>query len=283
MRKRLRATIEGAFPDEGSIGAYNSFDIIGDIAVTKVPKPSTEKAGIIAETIMKKHRNVKAVFTQETAVSGVFRLRSLTYVGGENRTCTVHKENGCRFKVDLEKCYFSPRLCGERRRIASLVQQNETVVNMFAGVGCFSILIAKRQPMAKVYSIDINPVAVEFMKENIRLNRVYGKVVPLLGDTKEIIQNQLQHSADRVLMPLPEKAFDYLSTALSVLKPSGGWIHLHVFEHATKTEDPTEKVKQKVKSALDILGVRFVVSVVRVVRSIGPNWWQLVADVQVTC
>ena len=120
------------------------------------------------------------------------------------------------------------------------------------------------------------------MQENIRLNRVYGKVVPLLGDSKEIIEKQLQQSADRVLMPLPEKAFESLPVAVSVLKASGGWIHLHAFEHATKTEDSAEKVKQKVKETLTASGVKFEVPFVRVVRSTGPNWWQLVADVQVS-
>ena len=266
---------------EDAAGVYSAFDIVGDIAITKLPSPSNVDARVAAEAIMNRHKKVKAVFVQEGAVTGDFRLRSLTHVAGENRTRTIHKESGCSFAVDVEKCYFSPKLSGERLRIAQLVQPNETVVNMFAGVGCFSILIAKRQPTAKVYSIDINPVAVEFMRENVRLNRVYRKVVPLLGDAKEIILSRLPHCADRVLMPLPEKAFEYLPCAISDLKPAGGWIHLHAFEHAAKTEDPSEKVKQKVKDIFGGLGVKFEVPFVRVVRSTGPNWWQLVADIHV--
>jgi tRNA (guanine37-N1)-methyltransferase len=279
LRKRLRKTLAHAFPAEGSVGVYNAFDIIGDIAITKVPKPSTVGARDIAEAIMKRHRNVKAVFVQDTGVRGDFRLRSLVHVAGENRTRTVHKESGCSFAVDVEKCYFSPRLSHERLRIAQLVQPDETLVNMFAGVGCFSIMIAKRQPTAKVFSIDINPAAVQFMQENIKLNRVFNKVVPLLGDSTEIVKTQLQHCADRVLMPLPEKAYGYLPCAVSALKLSGGWIHIHAFEHATKTENPAEKVKQKVKEKLDASGVAFEIPFVRVVRNTGPNWWQLVADV----
>ncbi len=269
------------FPAEGSVGIYNAFDIIGDIAITKLPNSSQASAKSLAEAIMNRHRNVKAVFLQDSPVTGDFRLRSLVHVAGENRTRTVHKESGCSFAVDVEKCYFSPRLSHERLRIAQLVQPDETVVNMFAGVGCFSLIIAKRQPTAKVFSIDINPTAVQFMQENIRLNRVFNKVVPLLGDSKEIIEDQLQRCADRVLMPLPEKAYEYLPCAVSALKPSGGWIHIHAFEHATKNENPTEKVTQKVKKELDALDVHFEVPFIRVVRSTGPNWWQLVADVHV--
>ncbi len=277
MRKRLRSTLT-----LGTASVYNSFDIIGDIAITKLPDPSTTNAKAAGEAIMKVHRNVKAVFAQTSAVAGDFRLRSLRHIAGKNRTRTLHRESGCVFSVDLQECYFSPRLSHERLRIAELVQPSETVVNMFAGVGCFSIVIAKHSQAAKVYSIDVNPIAVEFMQENVRLNRVYGKVVPLLGNSKEIIEKQLQWSADRVLMPLPEKAFEYLPVAVSALKPSGGWIHLYAFEHTTKTENPAEKVKWKVQEAFGGLGVGFAIPLVRVVRSTGPNWWQLVADVEVS-
>ena len=279
LRKRLRKTLAET-DSADSTGVYSSFDIIGDIAVTKIPSYATIGAEQIADAIMKRHKNIKTVFLQKTGVHGDFRLRGLTHVAGENRTCTIHKESGCAFKVDVEKCYFSPRLSGERMRIAQLVSPEETVINMFAGVGCFSIIIAKHAKSAKIYSIDVNPVAVQFMTENIRLNRLYGKVVPLLGDAKTIIEKQLEGCADRVLMPLPEKAFAYLPCAVSALKPSGGWIHVHTFEHAAKTENPAEKAKQKVEKALDGLGVSFEVPVVRVVRSTGPNWWHLVAYVK---
>jgi tRNA (guanine37-N1)-methyltransferase len=109
----------------------------------------------------------------------------------------------------------------------------------------------------------------------------YGKVTPLLGDSKEIINNLLQHVADRVLMPLPVKALGYLPCAVSALKKSGGWIHYYGFEHAAKKESPTEKAKLKVAKELEALGVDFEVTLVRVVRSTGPNWFQLVADIHV--
>jgi tRNA (guanine37-N1)-methyltransferase len=167
-------------------------------------------------------------------------------------------------------------------RIASLVEPGETIVNMFAGVGCFSIVIAKHVNNVKVYSIDINPVAIEFMKENVRLNRVYGSVLPILGDSKHVIRDQLQRCADRVLMPLPEKAFEYLPVAVSALKRTGGWIHVHAFEHVSKAEKIPEGLKQDLSKVFNRLDVSFDVCAVKVVRSTGPNWWQLVADVHVS-
>jgi tRNA (guanine37-N1)-methyltransferase len=171
------------------------------------------------------HRNVQAVFAQESSVKGEYRLRKLTCIGGENRTHTQHKEAGCIFSVDLASCYFSPRLQGERQRIARLIQPNEVVVNMFAGVGCFSILIAKQMPSATVYSIDINPQAFTFMQKNIQLNNVHRQVTPMLGDAKPLIENDLQAGADRVLMPLPEKALDYFPLrSLHSSPPGAGYM-----------------------------------------------------------
>jgi tRNA (guanine37-N1)-methyltransferase len=282
LGKKLRETFAEALPMKGGVSVYSAFDIVGDIAIIKTPTDSVVSAVVVAEAILSRHGNVKTVFLQDTRVHGDFRLRGLTYVTGEKRTCTVHKELGCSFEVDIKKCYFSPRLSGERIRIASLVKQGETVVNMFAGVGCFSILIAKRVATARVYSIDINPVAIKFMTENIRRNRVYPRVVPLEGDAKSIVQTQLLGCADRVLMPLPEKALEYLPIAVSALKTTGGWIHVHVFEHAAKTENPVEKAKLKVTQTLTELKVNFEVPLVRIVRRTGPNWFQLAADVHLS-
>jgi tRNA (guanine37-N1)-methyltransferase len=213
---------------------------------------------------------------------GDFRVRDLRLLAGEEKTSTKCKESGCVFAVDVEKCYFSPRLSHERLRIASLVKSGETVVNMFSGVGCFSIIIAKTVSQTKVFSIDVNPVAVQYMEENVRINRVYGKVIPLFGDSKDIIDAQLQGKADRVLMPLPEKALEYLPYAVSALKKSGGWIHYYDFQHAAGNEKPVEKTQLKVAQKLDSLGVGYVFAFSRVVRSTGPNWYQTALDIQVT-
>jgi tRNA (guanine37-N1)-methyltransferase len=214
LRKRLRKNLSSVLSPEDLVNVYNSYDVVGDIAIFRLPYASCKNAQEIAEAIMSVRRSVKTVLAQVSPVAGEFRLRRLSHVAGENRTITVHRESGCLFFVDLEKCYFSPRLSHERSRIAKLIEPNETVVNMFAGVGCFSIIIAKQTNTAKVFSIDVNPAAIQFMRENIRLNRVYSKVIPLLGDSKTIVERRLQHMADRVLLPLPEKAFEYLPSAL---------------------------------------------------------------------
>jgi tRNA (guanine37-N1)-methyltransferase len=240
LRKRLREKLTVDLPQQELKQIYDSFDIIGDIAIFKVANESTN-AEAVAKQILAIHKGVKTVFVQTSPVAGDFRVRQLRLVAGESKTISRYKEAGCIFSVDVEKCYFSPRLSYERRRVASLVGNGEIVVNMFSGVGCFSILIGKTVEKTKVFSIDVNPTAFHFMEENIRINRLFSKVVPILGDSKDIIQNRLIGSVDRVLMPLPELALQYLPYALAALKPTGGWIHYYDFQHAIDKENLRKK------------------------------------------
>jgi len=281
MRKNLKSLLAGKLePCEHKL-LYKSYDIVGDIAVIRVPESLKQRGEIIAEAIMQTHKRVKAVWRQVSPVSDDFRLRELEWIAGGKKTDTVHKEHGCLFKVNLEKCYFSPRLSYERVRIAQYVQPGEVIVNMFAGVGCYSIIIARRSKAEKIYSIDINPIAVYCMQENIGLNKVEGQVVPVEGDAKKVVEEKLRNIADRVIMPLPERAYEYLDSAVLALKPTGGWIHYYDFEHAKKGQDPVEKIELKVSEKLRRLGVDFKVAFKRIVRTTGPNWYQVVLDMLV--
>ncbi|MCW4000181.1 MAG: class I SAM-dependent methyltransferase family protein [Candidatus Bathyarchaeota archaeon] len=281
MRVRLKEKLAGALPPQQLNKIYSAFDIIGDIAVIKTVDGDPQNAQAAAKQIMATHKGIKTVLLQTGAVGGSHRTRKLVVLAGEDKTVTRYKEAGCVFSVDLDKCYFSPRLSHERLRIASQVSPRETVVNMFAGVGCFSIIIAKSSPQTKVYSIDLNPAAYQSMVENVRVNRVYSRVIPMLGDAKQIAEGTLRGVADRVLMPLPELALEYLPAAVAALKREGGWIHLYHFEHAVGDEDPAEKTERKVAAKLCELGVHYMFACSRVIRSTGPNWYQTVLDIQV--
>jgi tRNA (guanine37-N1)-methyltransferase len=282
MRGNLRTLLKDKLePDELRL-LYTSYDIVGDIAVVRVPENLALRTQTIAEALLQTHKQVKTVLRQISPVAGDFRLRDLEWVAGEKKTETVYKESGCLFKVDLEKCYFSPRLSYERMRIAKLTQPNEVIVNMFAGVGCYSIIIAKHSCPKKIYSIDINPAAIRFLKDNARLNRVETRVLPILGDAKETIETRLQRVADRVIMLLPEKAYEYVETALQALKPNGGVIHYYDFEHSAKDENAIEKTGKKVSEKLKTLGVVFYILSSRIVRTTGPNWHQVALDIKIS-
>jgi len=281
MNGDLKTLLKGKLSLEELASVYKSYDIIGDIAIIRIPEKLLPHSETIAEALMHQHKHVKAVWRQSSPVSGVFRLRKLEWIAGGKETETVYKEHTCLFKVDIKECYFSPRLAFERMRVASLVKDKEVVLNMFAGVGSYSIIIAKHSKAAKVYSIDINSTAVKYLRENALLNKMVNRVIPIEGDAETIIRRNLKNVADRVLMPLPEKAYEYIDSALLAIKSQGGWIHYYDFEHARKLENPIEKVEMKVAEKLQQKKADFDLPYSRLVRQTGPNWYQVAVDIQV--
>jgi tRNA (guanine37-N1)-methyltransferase len=275
----LEKLLAGKMSEEEIHAVYRSYDIAGDIAVIKVPDNLREKRTLIAEAVMAANRSVKSVLGQVSPVSGEYRVRELEWILGERRTEATYRENGCVFKVDLAKAYFSPRLSHERLRIAKLVQPGEVVVNMFAGVGPFSIVIAKHSEASRIYSIDVNPEALKYMRENITLNKMGNRIVPLLGDAKEVVEREPKGVADRVIMPLPEKASEYLDAAIEASKLGNSWLHYYEHVHI-QSGDPVETVKDRLSQLLRDRGIAHEFSAGRIVRDVGPRWYQVVIDMQ---
>jgi len=258
----------------------SSFDIIGTIAIIKIPESLTSKRKLIADALIEEIKPVKSVFCQVSAIEGDYRLRKLELISGENSPITVYKEHGCTFKVDVINTYFSPRLSTERLRIAQLTEPNEVVVNMFGGVGTFSIIISRYNKSAKVYSIDSNPIAIDICKQNIEINKLRGNVFPVLGDAEQEIHKGLKGIATRVLMPLPEKARDFVDAAVSSLENGSGMIHY--FCHVGADNKKTAIQNGVMDTSESFSKFNHTIRNVRVVREVGPRFYQIVSDVLVT-
>jgi tRNA (guanine37-N1)-methyltransferase len=200
----------------------------------------------------------------------------LELIQGDKKTETEYKENGCKFIVDVEKAFFSPRLSTERERISNLVNNDDVIINMFGGVGMFSLLAAKKKACT-VYNIDINPVASKLCEQNIKLNKLKGKVISLNGDAAKIIREKLKNKADRVLMLLPERSDEFLDIAISSLK-NDGVIHYYSHIHAEKKQDAP---KLSEEHFLNINKTRAEIITSRVVRPIGPRFYQTAVDVKI--
>ena len=273
----LKQALAGLLSESELNELYSGFDVVGDIALIKIPDSLQAKRNLIGQTILQKIKPVKVVLMQSGPVSGEYRIRKLEHIAGEDRTSTIYKEHSCTFLVDVAKAYFSPRLSTERLRISKLVKEGERVLNMFAGVGIYSIIIAKVQPECETVSIEINPDAQKNAIENAMINKVSQRVTAILGDAKEVIKNGGIGKFDRVLMPLPESAVEYLKDAISVLKASGGWIHYYTHIHAENKEGATSNSE---KDLLERLQGRGKIKFTKVVREVGPKWFQVVADIQ---
>lgn len=273
----LKKALESILSEQESQELISSFDQIGDIIIVRIPDSLLSKKKIIGETLLKQVKIAKSVFYQASAVEGDFRTRNLEILAGDNRTETEYKEFGCKFTVDVENAFFSPRLSTERERISNLVQNGEIVINMFAGVGMFSVMIAKKKKCT-VYSIDINPIAAKLCEKNIKSNKLVGNIVSINGDALQIIQEQLQNKSDRTLMLLPERSDEFLKSAINATK-NGGIIHYYSHIHADKK---SEAGKLSEEHYLQISPVKSEILGSKIVRAVGPRYYQTVVDVKIS-
>ncbi|WP_440059277.1 class I SAM-dependent methyltransferase [Thermogladius sp. 4427co] len=281
--KILRKLASEVLGEEVAKRLWGRIEFIGDIALIRIP-PGVEYTELIplAERILREFKYVKSVWGGYPGVRGEYRLREYVHLAGEKRSETLYKEHGCLFKIDITKVYVSPVLGFEHRRIAELVRPGETVINMYAGAGFFSIIIAKLAKPARVYSIDINPDAYRYMVENIRLNKVGHIVEPILGDAAKVVEERLYNIADRVLMPYPDIALQHLPYAVKALKDGRGVIHIYLHVKALKGEDYFAKAVRMVEERFKEIGIgKIKVLNKRVVRMVAPRVYQIVLDTEI--
>jgi tRNA (guanine37-N1)-methyltransferase len=280
MSKNLRSLLGDAIEPAERQVIFSSYDVIGDIIIIKIPNSLQQKKYDIGKLLLENIKHVRSVFLQTSSVEGDFRLRRLELLAGADRTVTEHHEYGCRFKVDVGKVYFSPRLSTERQRIAKIVRNNEIITNMFAGIGTFSILIAKQNPFSTVFSIDSNPKAHNLCLVNARLNKVQDRVFPFCGDANFIAGNLLADLSDRVLMPLPEKAKEFVDSAVTCLRNKKGTIHYFAHVKAQNRKDAVNAGKFATAEAFR--NYIHELSTTRIVREVGPRLYQIDSDVIVS-
>lgn len=253
------------------LGFAPAYEQIGDIAIIDRYEPGAKS---IADILLRQNR-IRTVFQAETPISGEYRTRGLTLLAGEGRTETLYRENGCRFLLDVSRVYFTPRLATERLRVANQVHNGDTVVDMFAGVGPFCILIAKKFPSARVVAIDKNPDAIHYLRENVKLNKVRNVEIRE-GDAREEIRGL--SDADQVIMNLPHSGLEFIGDALRIVK-KGGMIHFYAIAHE---DDLFEGVLKKIEETAGRLDLRIIPLDRRVVRPYAPYQYNICIDFQVT-
>lgn len=221
FRKLLLDSLD--IPEDKQDFLPSGFQRIGHIVILNLRPEASSLAGEIADIVLRKFSYVKTVCLTR-GISGELRKPTVKYLAGEKRTETIHQENRCRFRLDVTRVMLSKGNLSERGRIPGLVRPGEVVADLFAGIGYFSIPVARNSSPRKVYSIEKNPSSFRYLKENIRLNRVQGTVTPILGDCREV---RLGGVADRVLMGYLPGTHNYLPAAFGALKQGGGIIHYH--------------------------------------------------------
>jgi tRNA wybutosine-synthesizing protein 2 len=207
-------------------------------------------------------------------IKGDIRKPNIKILYGEE-TETIHKEHGCLFKIDVSKVMWSMGNIEERRRMAYISNSDETVVDMFAGIGYFTIFMAKYSQPKKIYAIEINPDSYHYLCENIKLNKL-NNVVPILGDNRNV---NLKNMADRVIMGYVLKTRFFLDKAFEFLKEGKKCtIHYHdtLAEKIMNTQ-PIDEIKHHAeKHGYDLISYK-----IHKIKKYAPGVWHVVVDAEV--
>lgn len=202
-----------------------SYDVVGDIAVILVPPELSHRERLIGSTLLDLQKNIKVVAKRSSVYEGQHRTIDLTIIAGENRTETIHKEFGVKLLLDLSTVYFSARSGTERKRIADLVAADEKVLVMFSGLAPFPLAIGRHSHPLSITGVEINKIAHDYGKKNLRMNTSNCHIKLINGDVRDVMP-KLNETFDRIIMPLPHTAQDFLPLALALLKDNG-WLHYY--------------------------------------------------------
>lgn len=268
---RVREALRGRLPDR-LLGALPSgFQRVGEVVLLRLPPILHEHGEAIGEaygTVL----DAKAVLRMEGA-KGPLREPQARRLWGAKQTETVHRENGLAYRLDPQRVLFSAGNHRERHRVADTVTPGETVVDLFAGVGYFTLPLARAG--ARVVACEVNPTSVTYLEENLRLNDLEHRVTVRPGDARD---NAPEATADRVLMGYFPGTLDFLPTAMSTLRPQGGTLHVHLEQEGPNPMNEAEHALDR-HPALD--DHETTVLNARRVKTIGPHRFHIALDVEV--
>ena len=210
--------------------------ILGDIIIVTLNEKLEHWKKETGEALLCLYPGCKTVLL-DRGISGQMRQPMREIIAG-NGTETIHKERGCLFMLDAMRIMFSQGNLAEKERMSKL-GKNETVVDMFAGIGYFSIPMAVHSKPKKIISIEINPVSFCYLKENIKLNKVGDIIEPISGDCSKLTPRSM---ADRVIMGYLDGQ-EYLPYGIDALLP-GGILHYHEAVPEAVESRPVERIME---------------------------------------
>jgi len=255
----------------------SSYQKIGDIIIINPKKELWKYDKKMGQVILKNIPNTRTVCRRTDFITGQFRQPNVKVISGEKNTETTHREHEISYKLDVAKIMFSKGNLTERKRVICQIKKDEIIVDMFAGIGYFSIGLGKFSKAKKVYSIELNPESYHYLWENIKLNKVEDKVTPMLGDCKKECES-LGKIADRVIMGLIPTPKDYLDVVMKVIKKNG-IIHYH----STLLEDEShEKLLFEINDVAAKYGMEVNLISWKKVKSYAPRVDHVVLDVKLT-
>ena len=246
------------------------WEYVGDIVIIRLEDSAEPYKKRIGE-FYADELDMSTVCVDRKGVSGEFRRPSMEVIYG-TKTESVRLENGILYDFDVTKVMFASGNVDERERMKNLDCTGETVVDMFAGIGYFTLPIAKFANPKRVIACEKNPGSFDFLVKNIELNEVADKVTPVLGDNRDL--DVEKGSADRILMGYVQTTSEFIPKALEMIRP-GGMIHYHDTFYINEYETRLREIFDGyVPGGYEIEGIREV-------KSFAPSVSHYVADVRI--
>jgi len=199
----------------------DKWEKIGEVGIIKLHPDLVKYSKIIGKNYAL-NLKCKTILNDTGGIKGIYREPKTIIIYGSSYTETIHKENGISFKLDPQKIMFSSGNMDERLRMATISNEKEIVVDLFAGIGYFTLPIAVYSKPKKIFACELNPVAYDYLCKNIILNNVLNIVEPLKGDNRKIAPKNV---ADRIIMGYLIDTYRFLPTAFNCLKDCKGVIH----------------------------------------------------------
>jgi len=278
FKDKLKEKLKGSLTEEELSVLPRGFQTLGKVIILKLNPILNEKREIIGKTYLKLFPKIRSVYINLGKVVGAFREpKGIEYVTGEDNPIVEHKEHGIIYRFDITKIMFSKGNINERKYLPTLVNDGEIIVDMFAGIGYFSLPIAKHSSLEKIFSIEINPISYNFLIKNIRINHLEDIINPIFGDSKKEVLNLSKSGlrADRVIMGVLPAPKDFIKEALSLTKDNGSTFH---YEGVTSKEDFMSLFEEFDNEAKE-MGFKSELKAKRIVKSFGPNLYHTVLDI----
>ena len=229
-----------------------TYDVIGSIAILKFDKATKKEKKEAAEKLLKQN-NIKTVLEKTEKIKGRLRKYKVRWLAGEKTTETLHKESGCWFKLDVDKCYFSPRLSNERKEVAGKIKRGKVLV-MFSGVAPYSIVIGKLSKSKEIVSIELGRQCCRYAKENIDINKL-NNIKLIQGDVKKVVP-KLRDRFDYIVMPRPQLKESFLKQAFKVSKKGSEIFYYDFGSDIGKILERVYSESKKAKKKIKVLKVK---------------------------
>ena len=270
----IKKKLSSVLPSYAMNHLPDKWEKIGSVVTIKLPNELKQHKEIIGKTYGQV-LGCKTVLNDRGGISGVYREPIVEVISGDLLTETIHMENGIRFKVDPQRIMFSSGNITERKRMATISNNYETVVDLFAGIGYFTLPIAVYSKPKKIFACEINPLSYRYLCTNVVLNHVTDIIEPLCGDNRKTAP---KNCADRVILGYLQKPRLFLTVALECLKNQSGILHYHeIVPVESIPELPLKHIETATKNyhrSVDLLKVN-------TIKSYAPHIYHVVLDVRI--